>query len=165
MAQKESRELARQEPHRPLSPLHEMERMERMFEDFWRRPYAFLSPARWLRTFPEFEEPAIPSVDVYEEQEDVVVKAEIPGIRKEDVEVTFSDNTIRISGEKRKEERVENKDYYRLERSYGSFSRMIQLPAEVDSDQASATFKDGILEIRIPKSREAREKVKKITIR
>lgn len=167
MAEKGSRELARQAPQEQgfMSPFQEMERMERMLSDFFRRPYSLFSPTHWMRSFPEMEDVSRVSVDVFDEGDNVVIKAEVPGISKDDIEVSFKDNhTIMISGEKKKEEKVENKDYYRMERSYGSFNRSIVLPSEVNPDQASATFKDGILDIHIPKSEESRQKVKKIQI-
>ena len=167
MAEKGTKELSRQEPQQQwsMAPFQEMERMERMLSDFFRRPYSLFSPTQWMRSFPEMEDVSRVSVDVFDEGDNVVVKAEVPGISKEDIEVSFSDNnTIMISGEKKKEEKVENKDYYRMERSYGSFHRSIVLPAEVNPDQASATFKDGILDIHIPKSEKSRQKVKKINI-
>lgn len=162
---KETREVATRSPHMTtLSPLHEMERMERMFDEFFKRPFSsLLSRTPWLHSFPEMEV-AAPNVDVYEEGDKVVVKAEVPGIAKENLEVTFKDNILTISGEKKKEEKVEKKNYFQMERTYGSFSRSVYLPTEVKSEEASATFKDGILEIVIPKTEESKESVKKITI-
>ncbi|SNB45348.1 HSP20 family protein [Geobacter sp. DSM 9736] len=147
-----------------LSPFHEMERMERMFDEFFKHPFSLLTRTPWSRSFSEFEQVHAPHVDVFEEGNSVVVKAEVPGISKEEIDVTFKENVLTISGEKKKEEKVENKDYYQLERSYGSFSRSIFLPTEVKTEEASATFKDGVLEIRIPRTEESKEKVKKITI-
>jgi len=83
---------------------------------------------------------------------------------KKDIEVNISDDTITLSGEKKKEEKVEKKNYYHLERSYGSFSRSFRLPTDVQTDKAKASFKNGVLEIRIPKTEEAKKKTKKITI-
>ncbi len=162
MAKKqESKELVRSEPSRVLAPFEEV---ERWFEDVFRRPFSLLGPS-WLPRlrFPEMEEIA-PVVDIYEEGDDVVVKAELPGIKKEDVDVSLTDNTITISGEKKKEEKVEKKNYYRLERSYGSFTRTFRLPAEVQSDKAKAKYKDGVLEIRIPKTEEAKKREKKVKV-
>jgi len=105
-----------------------------------------------------------PEMDIFEDGNDVVVKAEMPGMKKEDIEVNLTDDTVTVSGEKKKEEKVEKKDYYRVERSYGSFSRSFRLPKEVQSDKAKATFKDGVLEIRVPKTAEAISKEKKLTI-
>lgn len=162
MAKKqESKELVKSEPSRVLAPFEEM---ERWFEDVFRRPFSLLGPS-WLprMRFPELEEIS-PVVDIYEEGDNVVVKAEIPGIKKDDIDVSLTDNTITISGEKEKEEKVEKKNYYRLERSYGSFTRTFRLPAEVQSDKAKARFKDGILEIRIPKTEEAKKREKKVKV-
>ena len=105
-----------------------------------------------------------PTIDIFEESNDVVVKAELPGIKKEDIDVKVTDTTITISGEKKKEEKVENKDYYRMESSYGSFTRAFSLPSEVQTDRVKAQYKDGILEIRIPKTEEAKKKEKKVMI-
>jgi HSP20 family protein len=161
MAKKELKELVRVEPAKSLSPFEEM---ERRFEEFFRRPFSLLSPT-WLPRLrmPELEELA-PSVDILEEGGEVVIKAELPGIRKEDIDVKLTDNTITISGEKRKEEKVEKKNYYRMERSYGSFRRSFSLPSEVQTDKVKAQFKDGILEIRVPKTEEAKQKEKKVLI-
>ncbi|VAX34232.1 hypothetical protein MNBD_NITROSPIRAE03-2036 [hydrothermal vent metagenome] len=162
MAKKqESKELVRSEPSRVLAPFEEM---ERWFEDVFRRPFSLLGPS-WLprMRLPELEDIS-PVVDIYEEGDNVVVKAETPGIKKDDIDVSLTDNTVTISGEKKKEEKVEKKNYYRLERSYGSFTRTFRLPAEVQSDKAKARFKDGILEIRIPKTEEARKREKKVKV-
>ncbi len=113
--------------------------------------------------FPSTEELS-PSVDIFEEKNDVVVKAELPGIKKEDIDVTLTDDTISIAGEKKKEEEVEKKNYYRWESSYGSFARTFTLPAEVQMEKAKTQFKDGVLEIRIPKTAEAIKKEKKLKI-
>jgi HSP20 family protein len=167
MAKKEKKELVKVEPTKALTPFHEMERrlqeMEKWFEDFFRRPFSFMPS--WLPRLrmPELEELS-PSVDVMTEGDVVVVKAELPGMKKEDIDVNLTKDTITISGEKRKEEKVEKKDYHSIERSYGSFRRSFGLPAEVETEKASATFKDGVLEIRIPKTEEAKKKEKKVMI-
>ncbi len=158
MAKREpSRALAKVEPTKAVSPFQEM---EDWFDDFFRRPFSLMRPSWWPRTVEEVS----PSVDVFEEGDDVVVKAELPGIKKEDIEVNLSDDIMTISGEKKKEEKVQKKDYYSLERSFGSFRRSFRLPSEVLPDKAKAAFKDGILEIRVPKSDEAKKKTKKVAI-
>jgi len=167
MAKKEKKELVKVEPTKALSPFQEMgkrfEEMEKRFEDFSRRPFSLL-PSWWPRLrLPEIEE-APPSMDIFTEGDDVVVKAELPGMKKEDIDVSLTKDTISISGEKKKEEKVEKKDYYSLERSYGSFKRSFSLPSEVQTEKASAKFKDGVLEIRIPKTEEAKKKEKKVMI-
>lgn len=161
MAKKETKELVKTEPTRALSPFEEM---ERMFEEFFRRPFSLIGPS-WLPRFGLLEREEIsPTVDIFEEGGDVVVKAELPGMKKEDIDVNITDDTITISGEKKKEEKVEKKNYYRLERSHGSFTRSFRMPTEVQTDKAKANFKDGVLEVRIPKTEEAKKKEKKIPI-
>ena len=161
MPKKESKEVVKAEPAHAISPFEEM---EKRFEEFFRRPFSMLGPS-W---FPAIRMPEIgevsAKVDIFEEGNDVVVKAELPGMKKEDLDVNLTDDTITVSGEKKKEEKIEKKDYYRVERSYGSFTRSFRLPKEVQSDKAKASFKDGILEIRVPKTEEAMKKEKKVTI-
>jgi HSP20 family protein len=165
MAAKETKGLVKAEPAKALSPFGDLERrferMERIFEDFFGRPFGFHMPS--LRPWAAAEEVS-PSVDIFEEGNDVVVKAELPGMKKEDLEVNFAHGNLIISGEKKQEEKVEKKDYYRMERSYGAFTRSFRLPAAVQGDKAKATFKDGVLHIRVPKTEEARKKEKKIPI-
>jgi HSP20 family protein len=162
MAQKkESKEVVKAEPARELTPFEEM---ERRFEEFFRRPFSLLEPSWFPRLrLPEMREVS-PNVDIFEDGNDIVVKAEIPGLKKEDIEVNITDDMITISGEKKKEEKVEKKDYYRIERSYGSFTRSFRMPKEVQSDKAKASFKDGVLQVRVPKTEEAIKKEKKIPI-
>ncbi len=165
MAAKESKGLVKTEPTRALSPFGDLqgrfERMERIFEDIFGRQSGFHMPS--LRPWAAAEEVS-PSVDIFEDGNDVVVKAELPGMKKENLAVNFTDGDLIISGEKKQEEKVEKKDYYRMERSYGAFTRGFRLPADVQGDKAKATFKDGILEIRVPKTEEAKKKEKKIPI-
>ncbi len=161
MAKKEPKELARREGEEEAL-LPSFEEMERRFEDFFRRPFSFLGPSLLARR-PEAGIVS-PRVDIFEEEDSVIVKAELPGMKKEEIEVNLTDNTVTISGEKKKEEKVERKDYFRLERSYGSFSRSFTLPSEVDTSKAKARFRDGVLEVRVPKTEEAKKKEKKIPI-
>jgi HSP20 family protein len=161
MPKKESKELARVEQSTYPSPFEEM---ERRIDEFFKKPFSLFGPTWFPRMrMPEFEE-MTPSVDIFEEGHDVVLKAELPGMKKEDIEVKLTDDMITLSGEKKKEEKIEKKNYHRLERSYGSFVRSFRLPAEVQTDQVKAQFKDGILEIRIPKTEEAKKKEKKVDI-
>jgi HSP20 family protein len=148
----------------PFGTLSRLEQdMERMFNEFRRRPLlSFWEPDRWWpgRTLGL----QMPAVDVYEEKDDVVVKAEIPGLSKEEIEVTLTDSTLTIQGERKKEEETKEKNYYCSERSSGSFARRLELPADVKADQAKASFKDGILEIRLPKTEEAKKKAVKVKV-
>lgn len=158
MAKKKSKELVKAEPSWEISPFEEM---ERWFEGFFRRPFSLSFPWRWSGPrFPEFEE-ITPCCDILEEGNDVVVKAELPGMTKKDILVTVTDDYITLSGEKKKEEKT---DYHRFERSYGSFKRSFRLPAEIQADKVKAKFDNGILEVRMPKTEEAKKKEKKILI-
>jgi len=85
-------------------------------------------------------------------------------MKKEDISVEINNGILKIAGEKKREEKVEKKNYYRIERSSGSFERRISLPVETQADKAKATFKDGVLQIKIPKSEEAKKKENKINI-
>ncbi len=161
MVKKKSKELAKVEPTKAISPIEEM---ERWFEDVFRKPFSLLRPSWFPRVrFPEIEE-ITPTIDVFEEGDNVVVKAELPGMGKEDIDVKVTDDIVTISGEKKKEEKVEKKNYYRMERSYGSFTRSLRLPTEVQTEKAVAKFKEGVLEVRIPKTEEAKKKEKKVSI-
>ncbi|MEW6570986.1 MAG: Hsp20/alpha crystallin family protein [Nitrospirota bacterium] len=159
---KEKKEV---EPYRPARPLSVFEEMDRLFEDFFGRRFGRWWPiTRWPAPGILAEAEVMPSVDIYEEKDEIVVKSELPGMQKEDINVNVTENAITISGEKKKEEKVERKDYYRLERSFGSFTRTFSLPAEVQSDKAKAAFKNGVLEIRLPKTEEAKKKEVKVKI-
>lgn len=131
------------------------------FNESFLRPFA---PIGFPRLRSLVAEDIVPSVDIFEDGEDLVVKAELPGIKKEQIDVRLTDGMITISGEKKKEDEVKRKDYYKWERSYGSFCRSFQLPAEVQKDKVKSTFKDGVLEVRMPKSREAISKEVKIKV-
>lgn len=137
--------------------------MDRMMEDFFgrrmRRPWW---PERWSRTDEMEVKP--PIVDVFEEKDDIVIKAELPGIEKDNVEVNLTDHTLTIKGEKKKEEEVKEENYYRAERSYGSFLRTLDLPKDVHADKVKASFKNGILEVRMPKTEEAKAKEIKVKV-
>ncbi|MBN2427232.1 MAG: Hsp20/alpha crystallin family protein [Deltaproteobacteria bacterium] len=168
MGKKERRELRNIEPEgRWLSPFEEMERrfedMENWVEGIFGHPLGRpIHRHAWSR-FPRFRESQL-SVDVFEEKNDLVIKAEVPGIEKGDLDIKISENVITISGEKKREEKVEEEDYYFHERASGSFRRQIPLPQGTDAEKAKATFQDGVLEIRMPKTEEAKEKVKNVPI-
>jgi len=104
-----------------------------------------------------------PALDVYETENDIVVKAELPGMKPEDVDISVVGDTLTIKGEKKQEEEIKKENYYRLERSYGSFQRSLRLPVDVKPDKIKATYKDGVLKVTLPKSEEV--KPKKIEIK
>ncbi len=152
--EKEAKELA---PWRPFMDLARWERdMDRMIGDFFDRRARSWWPQRWLR--PDEEEITAPAIDLYEDKDDLVVKVELPGMEKDDVEVNLSNRLLTIKGQKKKEEEIKEENYYRCERSYGSFLRTVELPKDIHSDKVKATFKSGVLEVRLPKTEEAKSK-------
>lgn len=135
--------------------------MDRMMEGFLGRRGRPWWPERWLRDELVVRAPAL---DVFEEKDDIVVKAELPGMAKENIEVNLTDDVLIIKGEKKKEEEIKEESYYRSERSYGSFMRTVELPKAVHADKVKANFKNGVLEIRIPKTEEAKKKEIKVKV-
>jgi HSP20 family protein len=99
-----------------------------------------------------------PSVDISESTEEYVIKAELPGVNKEDVKVAIEDGVVRIQGERKQEKEEKDKKFHRVERSYGSFMRTFALPVNIDETKVQAQFKDGVLAVRLPKSPIARPK-------
>ncbi|MBN2026623.1 MAG: Hsp20/alpha crystallin family protein [Actinobacteria bacterium] len=102
-----------------------------------------------LGEFPLHSEHFVPRMDIYSEEEDVVVKLDLPEFKAEEVDVSLEDSCLTISGEHEHEERIEEKDYYRRERYSGAFTRTVQLPRDVKEDDISADLKEGILEVRV----------------
>ncbi len=152
--------LRRWDPFRELESLRR--EMERLFDEvFERTPFFRREPL--LETTEEFRRVWTPACDIYETDKEVVVKANLPGVSKDNVEVIVTEDSITIKGQAKEETEVKEKNYYRRELSYGAFERVIPLPIAVKSDEAKATFKDGILEIRAPKQ-EVSPKGRKINI-
>lgn len=106
-----------------------------------------------------------PSIDVKESDKEISVSAELPGMDEKDIDVSLTRDSLTIKGEKKEEKEEKGKDYYRMERSFGSFSRTIPLPAEVDLDKAKAEFKKGVLTVTLPKSEKALKETKKIPVK
>jgi HSP20 family protein len=130
---------------RSLNPLGEV---ESLFEDFFGRSW----PRLLGRSRPMGElGPLSPSVDIVDRDEEVFVRVEVPGFKKDEIEVSVSGNLLTLSGEARSEEKEEKGSYYRSEITRGAFTRTLQLPAEVDDSQARASMKDGVLELTLPK--------------
>jgi len=100
----------------------------------------------------------IPAVDIFEKDDEINLNAELPGLSKEDISISIENNTLTISGEKKKENEVSDDSFHRIERSYGRFQRVFALPATVDSQRVKANFKDGILSISLAKKEEAKPK-------
>lgn len=154
----ESREVQRTEPGQALAPWEEM---ERMFDE--------LMPHRWMRPFrggwrhwgelTPFEG-RMPRVDVQDRESDLLVRAELPGVKKDDLDISVSEGavTIKASTRQETEEGEAEGDYYRREIASGTFARTIPLPADVDADQAKAKFADGVLSLTLPKREAAQRK-------
>jgi HSP20 family protein len=106
-----------------------------------------------------------PNVDVKESDRELRVSAELPGMEEKDIEVSLNKDSLMIKGEKKEEKEDKGKDYYRMERSYGSFSRTIPLPTEVEQDKVKAEFKKGVLTVTIPKTAKAIKETRKISIK
>lgn len=99
-----------------------------------------------------------PPVDIYETDEALVMKAELPGFSKDDISIELKENTLVIKGERKREDEVKEGNYHRMERSYGAFQRAFMLPMTVDQEKVKAAYKDGILELRLPKVQAAQPK-------
>jgi len=106
-----------------------------------------------------------PSLDVVDDEKAFRVSVELPGMTDKDVSVTVEDRTLTIRGEKKEEKEKKDKDVFRRERAYGSFRRTIELPGDVDAAKIEARFKDGVLTIDLPKTKEAQERVKQIPVK
>jgi HSP20 family protein len=135
--------------------------MNRVFDNFFRSfDTGFMSP------FSEMSEGLFqPKVEVKESANDLRVSVELPGIDDKDLDVSITDDALTISGEKREEKEENTRGYYRMERSYGSFHRRIPFPCSIDTNKAEATFKKGVLNVTLPKTAEAKQNVKKISIK
>lgn len=156
-----TKEIVKTEPSRLLTPIEDM---GRWFDEIWRRPFSALRMPFWAGTGALEAEGFSPSVDMYETEHEFVVKCDLPGVKKDDIDIDIAHNFLTISGEKCMEEKVEKSNYYRYESSYGKFSRNFELPEGLDIDKAKAHFEDGVLEIKLPKSEEAEKMSKKISI-
>jgi len=137
--------------------------VEQFFGDLFEEPFPF----RNLRRFTSFNKmrkfmTISPAVDMYDDDKEIVVKAEVPGIDKDDINITVADNTLTIKGKTKKDEETKEEDYYYAERTFGSFSRRLELPEKVQESKIKAKFKDGILEVHLPKTPE--DKAKKIKV-
>jgi HSP20 family protein len=139
------------------------EAMDRMFE-----PGAWGGP--WWR-FPRFQFPAprmafrwAPAIDVFEREGNLVVRADVPGVKAEDIEVSVEDDVLTIRGSRKEETEVKEQDYYRSERSFGEFRRSVRVPKGTKPEQIKATFKDGVLEVVAPKPAEAAAKPNRVKI-
>lgn len=142
------------DPFRDLTGIQE--RMNQIFEDALARSRGRdegLRTGMWT-----------PAVDIYEKNDAVVVKAELPGVEKDQISVEVKDGILTLRGERKFERDVKEESYHRIERSYGTFLRSFSLPVSVDQNQVKATFRDGVLEVELPKKEQAKPKQVKVDI-
>lgn len=152
--------LTRWEPSTRWNPWKELEEMEkRLTSVFGPSPSGVtdnkeaMSVAQWS-----------PLVDITEDEKEYIVKAEIPEMKKEDIKINVHDDVLAITGERRYEKEEKGKKYHKVERAYGSFMRRFTLPEDADGSKVSAEYKDGILNVHLPKSEKAKPKAIEIKV-
>ena len=145
--------LTRFEPFRELSTLQD--RINRAFRDSYRegRQDESLTSSSFA-----------PAVDVYEDEHNVTLKIEVPGVDEKDISVNLENNTLTVHGERKIEKEEKEENYRRVERQYGSFTRTFTLPTTVDSEKVSATYDKGVLKVTLPKKAEAKPKQIKVNV-
>jgi HSP20 family protein len=146
---------ATQRPLRGWDPFEMVTELQEELARRWGLGWPW-TPGLVTRRLSEMSSPWTPRLDVYEKDNTLVAQAELPGVKKEDVQVTLDDGDLVIRGERKAEHEVKEQDYYRMERSYGSFQRRLPLPFDVKPEQVTANFKDGVLELRIPRPAESK---------
>jgi HSP20 family protein len=142
--------LDRWEPFRGSSPESQM---NRLFGDFLGRAFQEQNLTSWA-----------PAVDIYEGEHELVVKADLPGINPEELDIRVENNILTIRGERKFEKKVDEKNYLRVERAYGSFARSFSLANTVNTEAIKANYKDGVLTLSIPKREEAKPKQIKVNV-
>ena len=125
--------------------------LDDLFGDFFR------SPLLLSQRMPRFES-WLPDIDVSERKNEIVIRADLPGLEREELEVNVTDDALTLRGERRTNETVEEEDYYRSERWTGAFARVVPLPASVAAEKVEASFKNGVLEVHLPKNADAKQR-------
>src|SRR5258705_99207 len=143
--------LIRREETKPFIPREQLHRLRRDVDRWFGFPFSTWPEATWAGTA------GIPT-DVIEEKDKFVITAELPGLKKEDVDISVEGNTLCICGERKQEQEEKTADYYQCERAYGRFQRDITLPQTVDPSKISAEYKQGVLRITVPKTEQAKRK-------
>ena len=143
----------RWEPFRNVSDIQG--EVNRLFDAFLGRPFATSRPAgrTWL-----------PAIDMHETSDDLVLTVEVPGVSEKDVTVSITGDLLSIKGERRWDDDAKNRQYLHVERMYGEFERLVQLPMAVQADKVKATYRDGVLQITLPKAEELKPREIKIDI-
>jgi len=148
--------IVRWDPFRDVVTLQD--RMNRLFDQALSKTRADdeegLTASTWL-----------PAVDIFETADSIVMKAELPGVSRENIDIQVRDNTLALKGERTFEREVKDENYLRIERSYGAFQRAFSLPTVIQQDKIKAVFKDGVLEVTMPKAEEAKPKQVKIDVK
>ena len=139
-----SRAMAAVQQQETLSQMQQ-EALSRMLEGYYHRPQEDLNRGAW-----------VPVVDIYSNGHDLVLKAELPDMKEEEIELTIDDNRLTLSGEKKLDAEVTEELFHRIERSYGAFARTFTLPPTVDASKVSAQYKAGVLTVRLPLLEEAK---------
>ena len=145
--------IVRRQPRRSSALVRDpfYSEIDRLFTEFV-RPNSLLG--HWVGE--GLRDAWVPPVDVRETDNSYVFAAELPGLTKDDVEITLEDNLLTLSGERELGEKGEDENYHRVERSHGKFSRSFSLPSQVDNSKVAASFQDGVLTIEVPKSEQAK---------
>ena len=147
--------LSRWDPMRTQwNPWKELEEMEKRLTTLWGRPPAKSELGKEAMTVAEWA----PLVDIAEDDKEYVIKADLPDVKKDDVKISVQDNVVAISGERKYEKEEKGKKYHRIERAYGSFLRSFTLPEDADGAKIAAEYKDGVLQVHLPKSEKAKPK-------
>lgn len=144
--------MAQLAPFEEFDPFKDIERLQqrinRLFDELFRAERSLIVGHPTMELL----------VDIYEEPDAILIEADLPGLTRDEVKVSVEDNILTVEGERKLEHEDKKENYRRIERSYGLFSRSFTLPWSVDADKVEATFKDGVLRIRLPKREEARAK-------
>ena len=143
--------VIRWDPFRDINTLQD--RMNRLFED---------ANHRWRADEPSSTTSWSPAVDIYENDTEIVVKAEVPGLDQKDIELNLENNVLTLKGNREFEKEAKDENYHRIERAYGGFSRSFSIPAVVDDSKIRADYKEGVLTILLPKTQKAKPKQIKI---
>jgi HSP20 family protein len=137
-----------------LRPWEQLSRIEREMEEMF-SPFSRWWPFGGLT---ERERAWMPPLDMVERKDELVLRADLPGLQEKDIEVSVAEGTLTIRGERKEEHEEKEGQYYYAERSFGAFVRSVPLPAGVDAEQVKATFKNGVLEVHLPRTKEAKGK-------
>ena len=148
--------IVRWDPFRDVVTLQD--RMNRMFDQALSRTRADDEEGLTASTW-------VPAVDIFETADSIVMKAELPGVSRENIDIQVRDNTLTLKGERKFEREVKDENYLRIERSYGAFQRAFSLSTVIQQDKIKAVFKDGVLEVTLPKAEEVKPKQVKVEVK